>query len=83
MNSLARALRKNSTEAERCLWSRLRGRRLEGVKFRRQQVPLDLRSWISSAWSPKLSSRSMVASMPSRSRTTCRGLNISRYWVIA
>ncbi len=38
MNSLARALRKNSTEAERCLWSRLRGRRLEGAKFRRQQV---------------------------------------------
>ena len=38
MNSLARALRKNSTEAERCLWSRLRGRRLDGVKFRRQQV---------------------------------------------
>ncbi|MGH8528186.1 MAG: DUF559 domain-containing protein [Gammaproteobacteria bacterium] len=28
MLSLARALRKNSTEAERCLWSRLRGRRL-------------------------------------------------------
>ncbi|MGH8611057.1 MAG: endonuclease domain-containing protein, partial [Gammaproteobacteria bacterium] len=38
MNSLARALRKNSTDAERCLWSRLRGRRLDGVKFRRQQV---------------------------------------------
>ncbi|MFH0341219.1 MAG: endonuclease domain-containing protein, partial [Chromatiales bacterium] len=32
------ALRKNSTEAERCLWSRLRGRRLEGIKFRRQQI---------------------------------------------
>jgi len=29
---------KNSTEAEWCLWSRLRGRRLDGVKFRRQQV---------------------------------------------
>ncbi|MFH0343629.1 MAG: endonuclease domain-containing protein [Chromatiales bacterium] len=38
MNSLARVLRNNSTEAERCLWSRLRGRRLDGVKFRRQQV---------------------------------------------
>ena len=38
MNSLARTLRKNSTEAERCSWSRLRGRRLDGVKFRRQQV---------------------------------------------
>ncbi|MFH0342024.1 MAG: endonuclease domain-containing protein [Chromatiales bacterium] len=38
MNSLVRALRKNSTEAERCLWSRVRGRRLDGVKFRRPQV---------------------------------------------
>ena len=38
MNSLARVLRKNSTDAERCLWSRLRGRRLEGVKVRRQQI---------------------------------------------
>ena len=38
MNSLARALRKNSIEAERCLWSRLRGRRLDSVRFRRQQV---------------------------------------------
>ena len=38
MNSLARALRKNSTEAERCLWSRLRSRRLDGIKVRRQQV---------------------------------------------
>ncbi|MFH0344313.1 MAG: DUF559 domain-containing protein, partial [Chromatiales bacterium] len=37
MNGMAQALRKNSTEAERCLWSRLRGRRLEGIKFRRQQ----------------------------------------------
>ena len=36
MNSLARTLRKNSTDAERCC--RLRGRRLEWVKFRRQQV---------------------------------------------
>jgi very-short-patch-repair endonuclease len=38
MNSLARALRKNSTDAERSLWSRLRARRLDGVKFRRQQA---------------------------------------------
>ena len=32
----ARELRKFSTEAEKLLWSRLRGRRLEGYKFRRQ-----------------------------------------------
>jgi very-short-patch-repair endonuclease len=35
----ARALRKNLTDAERLLWSKLRNRRFAGVKFRRQ-VPL-------------------------------------------
>jgi len=35
----ARSLRKNSTDVESLLWGRLRGRRLEGVKFRRQ-VPI-------------------------------------------
>ncbi|MCH7734727.1 MAG: endonuclease domain-containing protein [Chloroflexi bacterium] len=33
----ARALRRNQTEAERNMWSRLRARRLLGLKFRRQQ----------------------------------------------
>ena len=33
---LARALRKNMTGTEHQLWSRLRGRQLEGWKFRRQ-----------------------------------------------
>ncbi len=32
----ARRLRSDSTDAERQLWYRLRGRRLEGFKFRRQ-----------------------------------------------
>ncbi len=32
----ARQLRRSSTEAEKLLWSRLRDRRLEGFKFRRQ-----------------------------------------------
>ncbi|MDO9298185.1 endonuclease domain-containing protein [Bradyrhizobium sp.] len=36
----ARALRKNSTDAERVLWSELRDHRLNGVGFRRQ-VPID------------------------------------------
>ena len=36
----ARALRRNSTEAERILWSELRDHRLQGVGFRRQ-VPID------------------------------------------
>jgi very-short-patch-repair endonuclease len=35
----ARELRKNQTEAEAILWSRLRNRKLVGIKFRRQ-VPI-------------------------------------------
>ena len=33
----ARVLRRNQTEAERNMWSKLRARRLLGLKFRRQQ----------------------------------------------
>jgi very-short-patch-repair endonuclease len=36
----ARALRKNATDAERLLWSELRGHRLNGASFRRQ-VPME------------------------------------------
>jgi 2-isopropylmalate synthase len=36
---VARALRRNSTDAERIIWRLLRDRRLDGVKFRRQ-VPI-------------------------------------------
>jgi very-short-patch-repair endonuclease len=36
---IARKLRRNQTDAERRLWSRLRDRRLAGAKFR-QQVPV-------------------------------------------
>jgi very-short-patch-repair endonuclease len=36
----ARALRRNSTDAERNLWSELRGHRLQGAGFRRQ-VPIE------------------------------------------
>jgi len=36
MKSLTRALRKESTDAERWLWQRLRNRELLGWKFRRQ-----------------------------------------------
>jgi very-short-patch-repair endonuclease len=39
MGKLARALRRHSTEAEKLLWSRLRGRRFDGIKFKRQ-VPI-------------------------------------------
>ncbi len=38
--SRARSLRSRSTDAERCLWYRLRNRQLNGWKFRRQ-VPID------------------------------------------
>ncbi|NGM50780.1 DUF559 domain-containing protein [Caulobacter sp. 602-2] len=38
--AMARRLRRDQTDAERLLWSALRGRRLEGFKFRRQ-VPID------------------------------------------
>ncbi|MCK1739961.1 endonuclease domain-containing protein [Bradyrhizobium sp. 139] len=36
----ARALRRNSTDAERILWSELRGNQLNGASFRRQ-VPIE------------------------------------------
>jgi very-short-patch-repair endonuclease len=39
LRSNARALRRNSTGAERILWSQLRDHRLNGVSFRRQ-VPI-------------------------------------------
>jgi very-short-patch-repair endonuclease len=38
MTDRARSLRRDSTEAERRLWSVLRNRRLEGIRFRRQVV---------------------------------------------
>ncbi len=40
MKGRARKLRLDSTMPERLLWSRLRDRRLDGLKFRRQ-VPVD------------------------------------------
>ena len=36
----AKSLRKNATKAETVLWSKIRSRQLEGIKFRRQQ-PID------------------------------------------
>jgi very-short-patch-repair endonuclease len=38
MRLRARELRKQSTPAEKLLWEQLRGRRLNGIKFRRQHV---------------------------------------------
>jgi very-short-patch-repair endonuclease len=37
LSEVARKLRKNQTEAEKKLWSKLRREKLKGVKFRRQQ----------------------------------------------
>jgi very-short-patch-repair endonuclease len=38
MKEFARALRKDQTDAEKIMWSRIRNRRMAGRKFRRQQV---------------------------------------------
>lgn len=38
MKDFAKELRRNSTDAEKLLWSRLRDRQLFGCKFRRQQT---------------------------------------------
>ena len=37
MNKQARALRRQMTEAEKKMWSKLRDRRLDGIKFKRQK----------------------------------------------
>ncbi|WP_089726760.1 endonuclease domain-containing protein [Candidatus Thiosymbion oneisti] len=37
LTKLAKNLRKNSTDAERMLWTHLRAHRFHGLKFRRQQ----------------------------------------------
>lgn len=36
LTTVARALRKHSTDTERHLWRYIRGRQIEGFKFRRQ-----------------------------------------------
>lgn len=38
MKNLARNLRRKQTEAERLLWVHIRNRRLDGYRFRRQEV---------------------------------------------
>ncbi|MBN1478669.1 endonuclease domain-containing protein [candidate division KSB1 bacterium] len=38
LHTFARKLRKSSTDAEQLLWSALRNRRLNGLKFRRQHL---------------------------------------------
>jgi very-short-patch-repair endonuclease len=37
VNDRARALRRQMTDAEKLMWSKLRGRRFDGVKFKRQK----------------------------------------------
>jgi very-short-patch-repair endonuclease len=37
MNDRARALRRQMTDAEKLMWSKLRGRRFDRVKFKRQK----------------------------------------------
>ena len=40
MSNIARGLRRQATDAEQLLWSRLRGRQVSGAKFRRQHPRL-------------------------------------------
>ena len=40
LTQFAKRLRKKSTKAEALLWSRLRAKQIDGIKFRRQQ-PID------------------------------------------
>ena len=42
LTAFAKNLRKNSTDAERLLWSKLRSKQIEGLKFRRQQPIRDI-----------------------------------------
>jgi adenine-specific DNA-methyltransferase len=48
--SRSRTLRKNSTDAERKLWSAIRNRQLNGIKFRRQ---FPINSYILDFYSPE------------------------------
>jgi len=50
LKALARALRSNMTDAEQCLWKRIRNRQIGGVQFYRQKTLL---SFIVDFYSPK------------------------------
>ncbi|MFA6903587.1 MAG: DUF559 domain-containing protein [Gallionellaceae bacterium] len=51
LKSLARALRSNMTDAEQCLWQRIRNRQIGGVQFYRQKTLL---SYIVDFYSPRV-----------------------------
>ncbi|HQS74417.1 MAG: hypothetical protein B7Y56_14400 [Gallionellales bacterium 35-53-114] len=51
LKPLARALRSNMTDAEQCLWQRIRNRQIGGVQFYRQKTLL---SYIVDFYSPKV-----------------------------
>ena len=50
LKPLARALRSNMTDAEQCLWQKIRNRQIGGVQFYRQKTLL---SFIVDFYSPK------------------------------
>lgn len=50
LKPLARALRSNMTDAEQCLWQRIRNRQIGGVQFYRQKTLL---SFIVDFYSPR------------------------------
>jgi very-short-patch-repair endonuclease len=49
--AFAKMLRHNPTPAEECLWQSLRGRRLFGLRFRRQTI---IRGYIADFYCPKI-----------------------------
>jgi very-short-patch-repair endonuclease len=51
LKPLARALRSNMTDAEQCLWQRIRNRQISGVQFYRQKALL---SFIVDFYCPKM-----------------------------
>ena len=50
LKALARTLRSNMTDAEQCLWQKIRNRQINGVQFYRQKTLL---SFIVDFYSPK------------------------------
>lgn len=51
LKQLSRNLRKNMTDAERLIWSKIRGKQLKGFQFYRQKI---IGNYIADFYCPKL-----------------------------
>ena len=85
----ARRLRKNSTDAERALWARLRNRQLAGLKFRRQHplgryvvdfLCLDHRLIVEIDGGQHAQGRQKNADKIRDERLTRQGYRVLRFW---